>query len=145
MTNQKSSKEVSLLLSENNAKVASTCRLKLFSHEWEKITSDCHILDAINHYMIEFSDIPRQPHTIHETILTEWEMPVMEAEIMKLLDRGVIVECQHDKGEYTFTVFPSPKKDGKFRMILNLKSMVSESCDTLAHKSGNSVLPRSCG
>jgi len=67
VTNQKSSKEVSLLLSENTAKVAG--RLKLFSHEWEKITPDRYILDVLNHYKIEC-----QPHNIHETILTEQEM-----------------------------------------------------------------------
>ena len=47
---------------------------------------------------------------------------VIEAEIKKLLDKGVIVPTQHESGEYISPTFVTNKKDGSSRMILNFKS-----------------------
>ena len=48
---------------------------------------------------------------------------VIEAEIQKLLDKGVIVPTQHESGEYISPIFVANKKDGSYRMILNLKRL----------------------
>lgn len=47
---------------------------------------------------------------------------IIEAEIQKLLDKGVIVPTQHEGGEYISPICVANKKDGSYRMILNLKS-----------------------
>ena len=37
--------------------------------------------------------------------------------------KGVISETTHCPGEYISTIFIRPKKDGGFRLILNLKNL----------------------
>ena len=44
-------------------------------------------------------------------------------EIDKLLLEGDISETTHYPGEYISTVFLCPKKDGGYRLILNLKNL----------------------
>lgn len=123
---QKSSNEVSLCLQNPYVKVAG--RLRQFSSEWERLTNDRYVLDAVKHYRIEFSSIPEQSHVPKEIQVTGKEITVMESELTKLQDKGVIVESKHEKGEYISSVFLRPKKDGKFRMILNLKSLNESVC-----------------
>ena len=42
---------------------------------------------------------------------------------MKFLKKGIIIESSHKMDEFISTIFPRPKKDGSFRMILNLKEL----------------------
>ena len=51
---------------------------------------------------------------------------VLDTEINKLLKKGVIVPSVHEENEFLSTVFLVPKKDGTFRMILNLKKLKSK-------------------
>ena len=44
-------------------------------------------------------------------------------EIKNLLCKDVIKESQHEKHEYISPIFLTPKSDGSFRMILNLKKL----------------------
>ena len=46
---------------------------------------------------------------------------LLSAEIKNILHKGVIEECQHEEGEYISSIFLTPKPDGSFRIILNLK------------------------
>ena len=47
----------------------------------------------------------------------------LSVEIKNLLHKGVIEECQHEEGEYSAPIYQTPKSDGSFRMILNLKKL----------------------
>ena len=47
----------------------------------------------------------------------------LSVEIKNLLRKGVIKESQHEEGEYISPIFLTPKSDGSFRMILNLKKL----------------------
>ena len=49
----------------------------------------------------------------------------MDQEIYTLLQKGVIAEAYHSHGDFLSNVFLRPKKDGSFRMILNLKNLNS--------------------
>ena len=44
-------------------------------------------------------------------------------EIKNFLPKGVIEECQHEEDKYISPIFLTPKSDGSFRMILNLKKL----------------------
>ena len=48
---------------------------------------------------------------------------VIDQEISKLLNMGVIKEVEHDPNEYISPIFVVPKKNGEYRMILNLKEL----------------------
>jgi len=47
---------------------------------------------------------------------------IIDAEIQKLFSKGAIAPTQHEFGEYISPIFVANKKDGSYRMILNLKS-----------------------
>ena len=49
------------------------------------------------------------------------ETEIITQEVKKLLNKGVIVECSRETGDFVSTVFTRQKKDGTFRTILNLK------------------------
>ena len=97
--------------------------MKQFSSAWENITSDEYILDVVKGYKIEFVDnaVPRQTHIPLEIGFNAQECGIIDQEIVKLLDKGVLVESQHDDGEFISNIFLRHKKDGNYRMILILK------------------------
>jgi hypothetical protein len=48
---------------------------------------------------------------------------VVQTEVKKLLDKGVLIVSQHEPGEFISPIFLKPKNDGSHRMILNLKRL----------------------
>ena len=48
---------------------------------------------------------------------------IVDQEIRKLLDLKVIKEVEHHPNEYISPIFLVSKKDGEYRMILNLKEL----------------------
>ena len=91
---------------------------------WESLTSDPFILDAIKHYHIEFeSEVPYQAQTPRHIYSSLSDKEVIDGEISKLLLKGVIErKCRTGNGIVS-NVFVRPKKDGTYRMILNLRSL----------------------
>lgn len=99
-------------------------RLKQFSHQWKLITSDQFILDSVSHYKIEFvAGFPQQEVVPREICFSIQEQHIIQNEIDKLLTKGVIKETTHCTGEYISSIFIRPKKDGTYRLILNLKNL----------------------
>ena len=47
----------------------------------------------------------------------------VNAQISKYLEKGIIVESSHEEGEFIPNIFLRPKKDGSYRMILNMKDL----------------------
>ena len=45
------------------------------------------------------------------------------SQITKFLETGIIIESSHEPDQFVSTVFLREKKDGTFRMILNLKEL----------------------
>ena len=87
------------------------------------MTSDKVILDMVKgcHDQFQKNQL-RPPQSIK---FTDWESSLMDQEIYTLLQKGVIEEANHSPGEFLSNVFLRPKKDGSFRMILNLKNLNS--------------------
>ena len=50
------------------------------------------------------------------------EAEIIDADISKLLSKGVIVNATRELNDYVSRIFTRPKKDGNYRMILNLKT-----------------------
>ena len=51
------------------------------------------------------------------------EQHVIETKINKLPAKGVIIPSSHEEQEYISPIFTRAKKDGSFRVILNLKCL----------------------
>ena len=49
------------------------------------------------------------------------EIEIIDAEISKLLSKGVIINTTRETNVYVTRVLKKKKKDGSYRMILNLK------------------------
>ena len=101
--------------------------LKYFLPEWSKLISDQTMLDCSAHYHIDFIDtVYLLQHTVTNQItFFENEQRIIDSEILKLLEKGIIEPCVPETGESITTVFLRPKKDGNYRMTLNLKRLNS--------------------
>lgn len=106
-------------------KKCSVGKLKYFSKNWQNLTNDRHVLDIVKHCHIEFVDntTPNQIFIPREIIMSQKETEVLDAEILKLIDKGVIIEVDHSPGEFISTVFLRQKSNGNYRLILNLKGL----------------------
>ena len=98
-------------------------RLKFFQEGWKSLTSDAEILDIVSGQMLEFSQKPYQFYTVKSRSQDFDTMQTCHLEIQSLLEKGAIVPCEHEKGEYISPIFTTSKKDGSSRMILNLKGL----------------------
>ena len=91
---------------------------------WESLTNDPVILDAIKHHHKEFeAEYPTQtvrPNKIH---FSTAEIRIIDEEIAKLMSKEVLELANHVPDSFISNVFIGPKKDGTFRMILNLKPL----------------------
>ena len=95
--------------------------LKYFLSEWRKITSDPSVLDIVKGMHIELTDFPKQKIPPKPLSLTPPEINAANDQIQKLLEKKAIVETVREPGDFVSNVFLTPKQDGGFQMILNLK------------------------
>ena len=98
-------------------------RLKLHVSEWYKITHDKQIIDTVKGLKIEFADLPVQRNVPKEYKHTSEEIDFLNDEITKLLDKQIIRRVEPVPGQYVSNIFLRDKKDGSYRMILNLKKL----------------------
>ena len=101
-------------------------RLRNFMHKWEEITSDKNILDIAQNCGIEFIDDIHPVQTfssVRNINANENDTKIIEAEIENLMDKKVIKKVEPVEGQYISPIFVRPKKNGEYRMILNLKKL----------------------
>lgn len=101
-------------------------RLQLFVPAWKDITDDPEVLDWVEHCHLEFIDgVPPVQETDYKIIqFNDAESAIIDSEILKLLNKGVIVESTHSQGEFVSSIFLRLKMNGvDYRMILNLKEL----------------------
>ena len=92
-----------------------------FEVEWREITSDKFIIDIIRYGLrLNFSQQPPEKAPF-EYKRPEKEFRIIDLEIIKLQSKGVISHSPIETGDYFSNLFLTPKKDGSFRTILNLK------------------------
>ena len=104
-------------------KTFSKKNLKYHAQAWGDITSDKEVLETISGLPIPVDKLPRRHWEVHPVNLKDNER--ISEEIEKLLQKGVIVQCEHELGECISPVFLTPKSDGCFRFFLNLKGLNS--------------------
>ena len=68
---------------------------------WRNITSDHTILETVQGMKIDFTEMPNS----------------------LLLKKNTVSPCPHEEGEIISNIFLRPKKDGPYRLILNLKNL----------------------
>lgn len=101
-------------------------RLKNFIPAWKELTSDEEVLDWAEHLHIEFveNSPPIQNGRPRVIQFNQVESKILDLEIQKLLDKGVVIESTHTEGEFISPIFLRLKKNGvDYRLILNLKEL----------------------
>ena len=88
---------------------------------WKDLTNDRVILSDVLGASIELSANPIQ-HRLPGHVFNDHEYSVVHQEIQKLIQKGVIMKVKYSPGQIVSGIFLLPKKDGTFRLILNLKS-----------------------
>ena len=92
--------------------------LSQYISAWEEITSDQEVLQAVQGMKLEFEESPLQGECSGFEIPKN--QPTIQDEVNKLLEKGVVVECEHEPVEYISPIFLREKTDGTQRLILNL-------------------------
>ena len=70
--------------------------------------------------------LPIQSSTPREYNFNAAEVVIIDKQIEKFLQTGVIETASHCKGEYISNIFIRPKKDGSYCLILNLKKNLNQ-------------------
>ena len=80
-------------------------------------------MDIALHCKIEFDkEIPKQNIYPHQ-FFNSFEEAIIDKEISKLSEMGDIEEVQSQENQFISPIFTKQKKDGEYRMILNLKEL----------------------
>jgi len=91
--------------------------------EWERITEDKWVLDAVSGYRIDFIEQPYQDIVPNEIPFSDEEWYLVDEEVKTLLNKGAIVQSWPEDGEFISNLFLVPKSNGKMRPIINLKKL----------------------
>jgi hypothetical protein len=98
--------------------------IRNFANEWAKYTTDGWILQTVAEgYRLEFENTPFQivhPNPIH---FAEPQLSCIRNEVDTMLNKGAIAYSQHEAGQFVSNLFLVKKKNGKFRPVINLKSL----------------------
>ena len=95
-------------------------RLKHFKTEWFKLTKDPELIQMISGCTVNLSESPPSKQMPSVTMSSD-ERTAACQHIAELLQKKAIVKTKVTQGDFVSAVFLVPKKDGGFRMILNLK------------------------
>ena len=91
--------------------------------QWKQITIDEKILKIVEGVDIDFAELPIQEKPAHNHKFYTEQIHAIDLEVSELLKKGVIRKAHHSNKEYISPIFVRPKKDNRWRMILNLKEL----------------------
>ena len=86
---------------------------------WRKITSDIEVVNNVSGLTIDFENKPDVSYKSNQ--FSSNEFATVASEIKKLLAKGIIKKSSHEEGEIISPIFLREKRDGSYRLILNLK------------------------
>ena len=98
-------------------------RLAQYISNWQKITQDRWVLQAISGYHLELTRVPWQSKPMPEITCSLEEQGKISEEIKELLSKGAIVEATISKESFVSQIFLVEKKEGGQSPVINLKSL----------------------
>jgi hypothetical protein len=72
---------------------------------------------------INFETCAPQSSALPTSNFITQEEQFITTEITRLLSKGIITKSNHEIGQYVSPIFLTPKSDGGYRLILNLKNL----------------------
>ena len=91
-----------------------------FYENWKNLACDQQILQNILGAKVDCVEAPEQ-HNLRPTHFNQNEGMIIDAEIEKLISKGVIEPASHEEGEILSNIFIRRKAESTYRMTLNLK------------------------
>lgn len=124
-------------------------RIQNFIDFWKDVTQDNVVLDYVRGVQLEFDSMPVQDYPMPEIRCSQFESEAISGEIEKYLELGIISPVyEHIEGEYVSKIFPRPKKDGGWRIILDLsplnKDVVYEHFKMESFKTAMGLVTENC-
>jgi len=107
----------------NSPKLAG--RLAQFLNNWEQLTEDRWVLQAVSGYTLELSQRPWQKKPAPEIQCSIEEQKKISEEIKELLAKGAIRETTLTADSFVSQIFLVEKKGGGQRPVINLKGLNS--------------------
>jgi hypothetical protein len=99
-------------------------RLQNYINEWQEITNDEEILNAVIGYCIPFKELPpiqvKEPRGLD---LSDVEISQLDECIISMLEIRAISKVDPCLDQFVSSVFVVPKPDGTGRFIINLKEL----------------------
>ena len=87
-----------------------------------KLTTDPEIPDIVKHCHIEFTQDPCLFSIHGQRNFNSEQQAIINEEVDKLLDLGVVSPSRHEQGECLSTIFVTPKRDGSHRLFFNFEN-----------------------
>ncbi len=103
----------------------------LYLDQWKNITGDKWILQTVCGYRMQLPSCPSQVHVPKPIQFDSSEQYLIDQEISRFLKCKIIEPVNgRDPDEFISNIFIRPKKDGRIRIILNLKqfNMLCRTC-----------------
>ena len=95
-------------------------RISQFLHSWKHITHDPWLIHVVKGFRIPFHALPQQQREPFPYKLSPSESMAATLEIKKLCTKGVLEIADFHEDQVLSNIFLRPKKDGSYRMILDL-------------------------
>ena len=95
-------------------------QISKFPSAWRKISSDPWLLGVVKGVEIPFVQTPVQEREPYPYKLAGEESDFVDKELDTFLSKGIIEEVELVQGQVISNIFLRPKKDGSFRLILDL-------------------------
>ena len=106
---------------EENSLPPAAGRVSLALSNWQKLTKDQWVLEAVQGLKIPFVEQPYQKYPPFQPHLSAAEAEALEGELCRMRDAGTIEPAPHPL--FLSTHFVVPKASGKYRPVFNLKSL----------------------
>ena len=121
---------------ENTPQNFSAGKTRFFKGNWAQITRDKWILETISGYKVELDNLPKQTMVPKPLTFSQAEQIQIDSEIQRFLKAKIIeeVDVNDNHDEYISNIFFRPKKDGRIRIILNLKNFNKNHMDKVHFK-----------
>jgi len=98
-------------------------RIKFFTQNWRKISNDPEIIQITQGYRIDFETTPHQRRPMASPRFSPKEQTLIDIEVAEMLKKGAISIAETSDNQFVGHVFLREKKNGKFRLIFNLKPL----------------------
>ena len=100
-------------------------RLSRFVTNWEVLTTDKWVIEAVKGFKIPFISQPAQDHWPNPAMYSAEQSMLIQEEVSTLVEKGAVTQIHNPQpqGGFYSTLFLVPKKGGQMRPVINFKKL----------------------